>query len=978
MLPKGMVAMSEDKQEQFEQALRECASEPIHQIGNIQPQGFMLVASADSPHQILQASNNLEGLLSLTAQQVLNQPLVEVLGEAALKQVEKLALVAKSKLTASGTLKITGKECVQEVKAHLYFSDGMLVLELAPEDDERRENNLAQLMLEFQESLLNTAADTNLFQYFDEIASLVRSLTSYDSVMVYRFDSNWDGEIISQERVDSAPSFLGHHFPASDIPPQARRLYTSNLVRIVADVNAVPVPIMPALNPITQQPLDLTYSALRSLSPIHIEYLRNIEVSASMVISLMQNGRLWGMIACHHLSAKNVSLAMREAAIFISRMVSGKLSSIEALEQSAKVAEANRIVSDLLNYISVDTERNILNRLLPELMTLLNATGIIMMVDGKRCLHGTVPDSSALDALLHWLGSQPPSQIFSCDQLGKLFPPAAAYADISSGILTTPLSTDMSSCIIWLRSEKPRTVKWAGNYKSGLTQNSDGDYRLTPRKSFEIWTEQWRGRSVSWSKVETGIAAMIALSLPESVAHKLRLEQAGIDRKNSEEAALAARLQLEQMTASVPGVVFQLLVTIEDEWKFNYLSSGIEELCEVGAHEAYHNKLALTDLILPEDRDAYREGVEHSAATFSIWKHDHRIRTKSGKLKWVHGAASPQRLPNGSVLWSGVLTDITERMQIQERLRLSESRMRDVFNTSLDAVIGMDEQGRITDWNSRAEEIFGWSKQEAIGLILHDTIAPEHSREAHKKGMSRYLSSGQSEVLNRRMEMVALRRCGEEFPVELSILPFKSDDIHHFTAFVSDISERRQLEVQVRQMAFFDTLTQLPNRRMLNDRLEQAMAASKRTSCYGALMFLDLDNFKPLNDKHGHVAGDLLLIEVAKRLKSCIREMDTVARFGGDEFVVMLSELEADKIAATGHARNIAEKILSTLSEPYLLTVLHDDQPTEMVKHHCTASIGITVFINHEGSGEVILKQADNAMYQAKEAGRNSIRIYEA
>jgi diguanylate cyclase (GGDEF)-like protein len=179
-------------------------------------------------------------------------------------------------------------------------------------------------------------------------------------------------------------------------------------------------------------------------------------------------------------------------------------------------------------------------------------------------------------------------------------------------------------------------------------------------------------------------------------------------------------------------------------------------------------------------------------------------------------------------------------------------------------------------------------------------------------------------------------------------------------------------------MAFFDTLTQLPNRRMLNDRLEQAMAASKRTSCYGALMFLDLDNFKPLNDKHGHVAGDLLLIEVAKRLKSCIREMDTVARFGGDEFVVMLSELEADKIAATGHARNIAEKILSTLSEPYLLTVLHDDQPTEMVKHHCTASIGITVFINHEGSGEVILKQADNAMYQAKEAGRNSIRIYEA
>jgi diguanylate cyclase (GGDEF)-like protein/PAS domain S-box-containing protein len=369
--------------------------------------------------------------------------------------------------------------------------------------------------------------------------------------------------------------------------------------------------------------------------------------------------------------------------------------------------------------------------------------------------------------------------------------------------------------------------------------------------------------------------------------------------------------------------------------------------------------------------------VERSAATFSVWKHDHRIRTKSGKLKWVHGAASPQRQPNGNILWSGVLTDITERMQIQERLSKSETRMRDVFNTALDAVIGMDNQGRITDWNSRAEEIFGWSKQEAIGLILHDTIAPERSREAHRAGMARYLSSGQSEVLNRRMEMVALRRSGEEFPVELSILPFKSDGIHHFTAFVSDVSKRRQLEDQVRKMAFYDTLTNLPNRRMLDDRLAQALASSKRTSCYGALMFLDLDNFKPLNDKHGHVVGDLLLVEAAKRLKSCVREMDTVARFGGDEFVVMLSELETDKTAATNQARSIAEKILSTLSEPYILTVLHDDQPSKIVEHHCTASIGFTVFINHDGSCEEILRQADDAMYQAKFAGRNSIRFYE-
>jgi diguanylate cyclase (GGDEF)-like protein/PAS domain S-box-containing protein len=328
-------------------------------------------------------------------------------------------------------------------------------------------------------------------------------------------------------------------------------------------------------------------------------------------------------------------------------------------------------------------------------------------------------------------------------------------------------------------------------------------------------------------------------------------------------------------------------------------------------------------------------------------------------------------------LWSGILTDVSERKKISAQLSQSESRMRDVFNTALDAVISMDDQGRITDWNSRAVEMFGWNKPEAVGRVLHDTIAPARSREAHRTGMARYLTTGQSEMLNRRIEVVALRRSGEEFPVELSIVPFVNDGIHHFTAFVSDISERKQFEEQIRQLAFHDTLTQLPNRRMLDDRLAQAMVASKRTSSYGALMFLDLDNFKPLNDKHGHVVGDLLLIEAAKRLKSCVREIDTLARFGGDEFVVMLCELDTDKIAATAQARNIAEKILAALSEPYLLNVLHDDQPGEMIEHRCTASIGFTLFVNHEGSKEEILKHADEAMYQAKVAGRNAIRMYE-
>ncbi len=183
---------------------------------------------------------------------------------------------------------------------------------------------------------------------------------------------------------------------------------------------------------------------------------------------------------------------------------------------------------------------------------------------------------------------------------------------------------------------------------------------------------------------------------------------------------------------------------------------------------------------------------------------------------------------------------------------------------------------------------------------------------------------------------------------------------------------------KIHNMAFYDALTQLPNRRLLEDRLAQTIAASKRSGFYGALLFLDLDNFKPLNDTHGHGAGDLLLVEVSRRINSCVREVDTVARFGGDEFVVVLSVLDADKDKSTIQASIVAEKIRAALSEPYVLNIRNEGEADASIEHHCTSSIGVVLFINHEARSEHILKCADIAMYQAKEAGRNSIRFYDA
>jgi diguanylate cyclase (GGDEF)-like protein len=190
------------------------------------------------------------------------------------------------------------------------------------------------------------------------------------------------------------------------------------------------------------------------------------------------------------------------------------------------------------------------------------------------------------------------------------------------------------------------------------------------------------------------------------------------------------------------------------------------------------------------------------------------------------------------------------------------------------------------------------------------------------------------------------------------------------------VIERHHAEQQIRTLAYYDALTQLPNRRMLDDRLSIAMAVSKRSGRYGALMFLDLDNFKPLNDRHGHAVGDLLLIQVAQRLDGCVREMDTVARFGGDEFVIMLTELDVDKSESTMQTRRVAEKVRSLLAEKYVLTKQQNGRPDVIIEHRCTASIGVAMFLGQEASIDDLLKWADTAMYQAKDDGRNSIWYY--
>ncbi|MDP4029786.1 MAG: EAL domain-containing protein [Gallionella sp.] len=306
--------------------------------------------------------------------------------------------------------------------------------------------------------------------------------------------------------------------------------------------------------------------------------------------------------------------------------------------------------------------------------------------------------------------------------------------------------------------------------------------------------------------------------------------------------------------------------------------------------------------------------------------------------------------------------DVTERKRAEHALVESRQKLDTVIETALDAVVQMNAAEIITGWNSQAENIFGWRREEAVGRPLSEIIIPPQYREAHKQGLKHFLASGEGNILNSRVEFLGLHRDGHEFPIELSITAINVAGEYEFNGFIRDITRQKASEELIWTQANFDTLTGLPNRHMFHDRLAQDIKKAQRAGLKTALLFIDLDKFKEVNDTLGHSMGDILLKEAAQRISKCVRETDTVARLGGDEFTVILAELDD-----TGSVERVAESILRSLAQPF---------PLENDVAYVSASIGITLHPVDAAETEDLLKNADQAMYAAKNSGRNRFSYF--
>ncbi|SDE83780.1 PAS fold-containing protein [Blastococcus fimeti] len=515
--------------------LTNCEREPIHVPGSIQPRGVLLAVS-DPDLVVEQASENLEQLTGVPWQEALGRPLAEVIGVGAAGAVVRSASAfgdLRERNPVEVTLDLDGRQ--EPVDALLHRAviragrdgthGGTPVVSLVVELEPARGPRPFSFPNTYQ-AVRGTIADLNraasLQELYDITAQAVRSLTGFDRVMVYRYDADYNGEVVAEAAVEGLNSFLGLHYPASDIPAQARALYEKNWIRLISDVGYVPSPIRPTAHPVSGQPLDLTFSTLRSVSPIHVEYLQNMGVRASMSISLLRGDRLWGLIACHHYSGPHAPpYATRAAAEFLGSTLSLRL--VDRAEED-EVRRALRVRTTLarLTAAALDEDRALTDALLgsPGLIDLVPADGVVVRLQGRTGSSGTAVSPAAAEALAAWAAGRG-DDVVATEALGRDAPGLLDPAEPARGALVLPLPG--GQYVAWLRDEAVRHIDWGGDPHNKAIAEVEGDeIRLSPRKSFDRWRETVRDRSEPWTPAEVAEAGELRTSLLEALYARSR------------------------------------------------------------------------------------------------------------------------------------------------------------------------------------------------------------------------------------------------------------------------------------------------------------------------------------------------------------------------------------------------------------------------------------------------------------------------
>ncbi|MBD2355979.1 GAF domain-containing protein [Tolypothrix sp. FACHB-123] len=513
---------------------------PIHLPGSIQPHGVLL--ALNSQLHIVQVSSNTQEILGKSISELLGKPLNSLLDT---QQVEAIAQCWTKKAGIYTNYKVFintfNREQYFDCIAHR--TEDTLILELEPSESQSELSFLSFHAL-VSEAIADIQKTSNLSDFLHLVASQVREITAFDRVVIYQFDHEGAGSVVAEAKREDLPPYLGLHYPATDIPVQARNLYKRGILRFAPNLTATAVKLVPLDNPITQQPLDLSLSVLRSVDSCCIEYYQNMGITGILVIALIQDQKLWGLISCHHHTPQHLSHEMRQICAFLGRIVSSELThKVNELELDYQV-KLKSLQSEFIE--SISQADNFIDALIkPEirLLDVVSASGAAVCLDNEITLVGTTPAIEQVRAVIEWADDQIKDNLFATNSLPQLYPESVAFKDTASGLLLLRISQVRRYYILWFRPEVIQTVNWAGNPNQAVQVTEvDGTVSLSPRKSFAKWQQTVRLTSLPWKECELDSAialrnAIVGIVL--SKADELAKINRDLERSNRQLASFA-------------------------------------------------------------------------------------------------------------------------------------------------------------------------------------------------------------------------------------------------------------------------------------------------------------------------------------------------------------------------------------------------------------------------------------------------------
>ncbi|MCC3426103.1 MAG: GAF domain-containing protein [Microcoleus sp. PH2017_01_SCD_O_A] len=520
--------------------LTNCDREPIQIPGLIQPHGVLLVLQ-EPDLKIVQVSNNALALLGQQPQDLLGKPLLNLLAPQQINAIRQ-CLSEDFEYVNPLDISLKAKTKLLQFDGIVHRCNTIIFLELEPKK-KRPKTDFFHFYQRLKGTITKIQKAPTLLEMCEVVVKEVRKITGFDRVMVYQFDAAGSGRVIAEDRVETLTPYLGLHYPPSDIPQQARQLYTLNWLRLIPDSSYEPVALVPAHNPLDSRPTDLSLSVLRSVSPVHLEYLKNMGVSASMSISLIQDQKLWGLIACHHSTPNYVPYSVRTMCEFVGQVMSIELANKQDREDLDYKMTLKSLQSKFVESLSQSKSFwDGLVQLNSNLLDLVGATGVAVCAGEQVICIGETPPEAEIPALREWIKSQIQHNLFQTRSLSEIYPTAESFKSVASGLLALEISKVNKNYILWFRPEVIQTVNWGGNPNKPVEVTIDREMRLSPRKSFELWQQTVQGCSLPWKSCEIEVATElcslivgIILSQADEMA-KINLE---LERSNTELDAFA-------------------------------------------------------------------------------------------------------------------------------------------------------------------------------------------------------------------------------------------------------------------------------------------------------------------------------------------------------------------------------------------------------------------------------------------------------